>query len=242
MALVMLAAACGSSDDDGLSQRVESLEAQLQALRAQLELQLDVELGDTDADAPADVEGEGDGVAAGEEKEKADAPDPSTWTFDLKGLGPIEAGMTAAKVEELIGGPLTHEGFDFFGGSCWFASTPSLGGISFLFVSTGEGGAATEADGIVGRVSAVQGTAGASSWQTLSGVKVGDPAAKVRSTYGDQIEAQPHAYVEGGEYLTFVPTSETDQEFRIRFFTDGSVVQEIHAGDRQVSGYIEGCA
>jgi hypothetical protein len=112
----------------------------------------------------------------------------------------------------------------------------------FVFMVRAPGSEAVEdpRDGIV--VSTSAHNAMQSPAQTVSGVAIGDTEQEVYDTYPGQIESEPHAYVDGGHYLTFVPRDPADQDFRVKFSTDGEVVREIHAGDAQATRAIEGCA
>jgi hypothetical protein len=74
--------------------------------------------------------------------------------------------------------------------------------------------------------------------ETRSGVAVGDTEEEVYRTYEGQIESEPHVYVEGGHYLTYIPRDPADKDYKVVFFTDGSVVEEIHAGDAEPAGSV----
>ena len=73
---------------------------------------------------------------------------------------------------------------------------------------------------------------------TLSGVKIGDTADQVRSTYGDRIESAPG---DGGETLTYVPSNPSDTT-RLVFETDANnTVVAMRAGQSSGAGGIDGC-
>ena len=177
---------------------------------------------------------------------ETEAP-PETLTadtpIDLYGIGPIEAGMTLAEAERVAGVDLVPRGFDTFEGRCFHAHAEGLN-EDFLFLVTGPtsgGGRAPvdrPEDGIIRRVSATETMD--SPAETLSGVAVGDTEEEVYDTYAGQITSEPHVYVEGGHYLTFTPRNPADQDYKVVFFTDGSVVEEIHAGDAESAGSVEG--
>jgi hypothetical protein len=172
-----------------------------------------------------------------EERLTADTP------IDLYGIGPIEAGMTLAEAERAAGVDLIPEHFDDFGRRCYFAHAEGLE-EDFHFLVTGPareystGSVDQPEDGIIRRVSATKHME--SPAETLSGVAVGDTEDEVYSTYAGQIESEPHVYVEGGHYLTYTPRAQADQDYTVVFFTDGSVVEEIHAGDVGYAGAVEG--
>lgn len=92
-------------------------------------------------------------------------------------------------------------------------------------------------DGILERIDASSPLA-----QTLSGLRVGDPASRVYSVYGRNIEATPNFYdPEHSEYLTYIPDDPKDRT-RVIFDTTNDEVVNIRAGNLPAIGWIEGCA
>jgi hypothetical protein len=161
--------------------------------------------------------------------------------IDLRGIGPIEAGMTLAEAERAAGVDLVPQYFEDFGGLCYFATAAGLEEDFILMVrSSGSEPVDDPRDGVIARVSATSDME--SPAQTLSGIGIGSSEEDVYASYPGRIESQPHMYIEGGHYLTYVPRDTADQGFRVRFFTDGEVVRDIHAGDAEASGAVEGCA
>ncbi len=85
-----------------------------------------------------------------------------------------------------------------------------------------------------------------SVWQsrqitTLSGAKIGDSEARIRSLYPG-IQVTPHTYVRQGHYLTFVPKDAGDRNYRVVFETDGQKVTRFHAGKLPEVEFVEGCS
>jgi hypothetical protein len=161
--------------------------------------------------------------------------------ISLRGIGPVHAGMTLAEAERAAGVDFVAQHFEAVGGLCYFAYAEGLQeDFLLLLESPGSEPVDDPEDGIIKRVSATSDMA--SPAQTLSGIGVGASEEDVYRTYPGQIKSEPHVYIEGGHYLTYIPRDPQDQGYRVRFFTDGRVVQEIHAGDARVSGYVEGCA
>jgi hypothetical protein len=76
---------------------------------------------------------------------------------------------------------------------------------------------------------------------TLSGAKIGDREAKIRSLYGKRIKIEPHKYIAKGHYLIFIPQHDRDQNSRIVFETDGQKVINWRAGKRDEVSWVEGC-
>lgn len=161
--------------------------------------------------------------------------------IDLYGIGPVEAGMTIAEAERAAGVDFTvHEAIDP-GWRCFHVTADGME-EDFVIMGVSPDGEPLEdpMEGVVARVSSSFDMD--SPAETLSGVAIGDPEQEVHDTYPGQITSEPHVYIEGGHYLTFTPRDPADQDFNVKFFTDGEAVREIHAGDVERTGAIEGCA
>jgi hypothetical protein len=76
---------------------------------------------------------------------------------------------------------------------------------------------------------------------TLSGAKIGDTEARIKSLYPGQIKVTPHTYIKG-HYLTFIPKNKAEQNYRIVFETDGQRVIRYRAGKLPEVEYVEGCS
>ncbi|NET00615.1 MAG: hypothetical protein F6K62_04485 [Sphaerospermopsis sp. SIO1G2] len=78
---------------------------------------------------------------------------------------------------------------------------------------------------------------------TISGAKIGDSEARIKSLYGQQIKVEPHPYAyPDGHYLIFVPQDQADKNYRLIFETDGKRVTRYRVGKLPEVNYIEGCA
>jgi hypothetical protein len=77
---------------------------------------------------------------------------------------------------------------------------------------------------------------------TLTGAKVGDTEARIKSLYPQQIQVTPHKYVKGGHYLTFISKDSADQNYRIIFETDGKRVTQFRSGKLPEVEFVEGCS
>jgi len=150
--------------------------------------------------------------------------------LSLRGLGPVEGGMSLAEAEEAAGVPLTYEVSPAGFGDCGYASPPpglGLDEVSFMVL-----------DGRIARAD-VYGPPIA----TVSGVRVGDPESAVMAVYGDQIRVEPHPYAyPNGHYMIVEPTSDADSGYRLIFETDGTVVTRMRSGLADAVDLIEGCA
>jgi hypothetical protein len=159
-------------------------------------------------------------------------------TLDVRGVGPIEAGMTLREAERVAGRPLRVEGFDLFEGLCYDAEPADLPGLS-LMVHAPRGGAPSDPrDGIV-----VRATATTEAWRTVSGAHVGMTLDEVKRLYPSNLRDEPHQYQERGRYLTFEPQTARDRPYGVRFEVgDSGRVEAIHAGDAGAITAPEGCA
>ena len=131
--------------------------------------------------------------------------------------------MTKSEAEAAAQTEIEYEGPAI--GDCRQASITGLDEISVLLT-----------DGVVGRIDTTSDT-----YATRSGVRVGDSEGRVREVYGDRIRTTQNEYVPEGSYLTYTPTDSSD-DTRIVFVTDGDAVTAIQAGRLPEVAYIEGCA
>lgn len=152
--------------------------------------------------------------------------DPLTKSSRLStsGLGSVRVGMSVSRAEDVARIELARQGTGIEG--CTYYQPEGLDGVAFMVV-----------DGEVARVDI-----SASSFPTLSGVRIGDSEDRVRSVYGSRIDVSRHEYVPAGHYLTFVPLDPDDRDHRMVFETDGSKVTQMRAGKLPEAEYIEGCA
>ena len=63
---------------------------------------------------------------------------------------------------------------------------------------------------------------------------------EIKNLFPDQIEVEPHKYVDGGHYLVFVPGDPADH--RVIFETDGAMVTSYRAGILPEVEWVEGCS
>lgn len=164
-----------------------------------------------------------------------------TTAINLKGIGPVVAGMTVRQAEQAAGIPFVIDGFEDFEGLCYSAHVQGLEErFDFLVEARGGKPPPHPKDGIIGRVSVYQGMARPA--KTLSGIGIGASKADVLLAYPGRITTEPHPYEPDGSYLTYVGPDPADAPFRLRFaVNDSGVVDEIHAGLRVTVAYLEGC-
>ncbi|WP_413172316.1 hypothetical protein [Anabaena azotica] len=77
---------------------------------------------------------------------------------------------------------------------------------------------------------------------TVSGAKIGDTEARIKSLYPGQIKVTPHNYVQNGHYLTLIPKDKADQNYRVVFETDGQRVTRYRSGKLPEVEFVEGCS
>ena len=146
----------------------------------------------------------------------------SPTRFD--GYGPLRFGMEEKEVLAAWDGELSNDGA---GDTCHFLD-PDDGQAPAVFALMIESGKFVRYD--VGTADKV----------APGGGKVGMEAAEIRALYPGRVEARPHHYVEGGQYLR-VPAEQGDG--LLVFETDASgKVTRWRAGVAPQVDYIEGCA
>jgi hypothetical protein len=146
----------------------------------------------------------------------------------VKGIGPIAVGMTVSqaakaagtKLVSLSGTPIENKG-------CFYIKPQGAPrGVEMMLQN-----------GRIARIDIVKN----SRITTVSGAKIGDTEAKVKSLYSGQITVTPHKYVSGANYLTFVPKDRDDRNYRIVFETDGKRVTQFRSGKLPEVEYVERC-
>jgi hypothetical protein len=144
----------------------------------------------------------------------------------IDGIGPMRVGMTIAQAEKSARTRLISQGSKL--GDCFYVK-PQGGprGVSFM---------------AIGKVIARVDIHNNSSMSTVRGAKIGDSEQRIKSLYKGQIKVTPHEYVQGGHYLTFIPTDAADKKYRMVFETDGRRVTQFRAGRLPEVQYVEGCA
>jgi hypothetical protein len=124
------------------------------------------------------------------------------------GLDSVTFGMTAKQAQRAAGTKLIPESTP--NTNCyWLTAAKAPDGIRFMV-----------SEGTIERIDIVGGPI-----TTRSGVGIGTPVERVVEFFGDQIDPS-----EDGRTLTFVPSDESDAEFRVIFETDGAVVTSLRSG------------
>lgn len=155
----------------------------------------------------------------------------------INGIGPVKIGMN---LPEAAAAAHTRLSVAYAGSDgCYYLSTEGeLKGVSFMVTK----------DDVKSRLKYVTSDVIARidvdnpKITTVSGAKVGDTEAQIKSLYPGQIQLTPHEYTSKGHYLTFVPKNKAEQNYRIIFETDGQRVTRYRAGKLPEIEYIEGCS
>lgn len=151
------------------------------------------------------------------------APHPHPrWTLSFGGFGPVRVGMTVAQAQRALGFRL-HEGRVTDPDECHYAiSETRIPGIGFMIV-----------DGRIARIDVTKGRT-----RTVSGARVGMTEEEARRLY-PRVEVQPHKYVPGGHYLVL---TSRDGRHGLVLETDGRVVTQLRAGEREAVSWVERCS
>ena len=162
---------------------------------------------------------------AAAESAAAPAPPGGAWTVTLHGAGPARYGMTLAELgqatgDSLVGAPAGPE--------CgYLALDEAPAGMIWMI----EGGRLVRVD------------VDSAGLPTDRGAAVGMTEVEVHQLYGgNELEVQPHKYVDGGRYLVYLSPEQADSGLRIVFETDGQLVTRFRAGILPAVAYVEGCS
>ncbi|MBE9218784.1 hypothetical protein [Dolichospermum flos-aquae] len=154
----------------------------------------------------------------------------------VNSMGPVKIGMNLPEAAAAANTRLSvsYAGSD----SCYYLQTEGeLKGVSFMVTK----------DDVKSRLQYVTSDVIARvdvnnpKITTVSGAKIGDTEARIKSLYPGQIKVTPHKYTKG-YYLTFIPKNKAEQNYRIVFETDGQRVTRYRAGKLPEVEYVEGCS
>ena len=155
----------------------------------------------------------------------------------MNSIGPVKIGMNLPEAAAAANTRLSvsYAGSD----SCYYLETEGeLEGVSFMVTKDDvKSRLQYITSDVIARVNV-----GNPKITTLSGAKIGDTEARIKSLYPGQIKVTPHTYDPKGHYLTFIPKNKAEQNYRIVFETDGQRVTMYRAGKLPEVEYIEGCS
>jgi hypothetical protein len=158
--------------------------------------------------------------------------------FDLRGVGPIEAGMTVHQAEAASGLRLTLTPISTTGGRCSTAKPPlsAVDGLDFVVLAPGGAAANDPKAGTIAR-----GRATLPSFATVSGARVGTTIDEARGLYAGRFEEL--RFGRAGVALTIKGRSAADRDFAVRIeSTDGLKVTSISSGRIAALAAPDGCA
>jgi hypothetical protein len=145
------------------------------------------------------------------------------------GFGRARVGMTVKEATNVSGTRfISLDGKPIQSKGCSYVK-PKTGPQGIQFMLT---------DGRIARVDVVK----SKQITTVSGAKIGDTEARIKSLYPGQIKVTPHKYVPGGHYLTFTSNYPNYKNYRVVFETDGNRVTQYRAGKLPEVEFVEGCS
>ena len=159
-----------------------------------------------------------------------------TSRFDLRGVGPVEAGMTVHEAEQASGLRFTLTPMPATNGRCSSAKPAGLDGLTFIVTAPG-GATATDAKaGTIARAAAT-----VAPFATVSNARVGAPLTEARSIYAGRYEEV--RFGRGGVALTVKGRSGGDADKGVRIeSTDGQSITSLASGLLAALAAPDGCA
>src|SRR3954467_6902593 len=155
----------------------------------------------------------------------ASADTASDVAVSEDGIGPIQIGMNlsdAVNMGLLNDNPTRNPKCD------WVYPAVGAGipdGVNVMVVS--------------GKIARIDVDTGAVT--TEDGIKIGDSEDRVKSVYGDDLQVEPHKYIEGGHYMTVLGDSASAGKALV-FETDGKRVTAFRGGRLPEVKWVEGCS
>jgi hypothetical protein len=145
----------------------------------------------------------------------------------LKGIGPIQVGMTVDEASRAAGVRLVKSYEPLNEEYCsYFKPQGEPKGISFMV-----------AKGRIVRVDISN-----EQVTTIKGVKIGDTEEQIIKVYPGQIKVIKNPLGGPGNNLTFVPQDKADSQYRLIFQTRNNRVTSFRSGKLPEVEYIEGCS
>lgn len=159
-----------------------------------------------------------------------------TSRFDLRGVGPVEAGMTVHEAEQASGLRFTLVAMPATNGRCSSATPAGLDGLTFVVTAPGGAAAADAKAGTISRAAAT-----VAPFATVSNARVGATLAEARSLYAGRYEEV--RFGRGGVALTVKGRSGGDADKGVRIeSTDGQLVTSLASGLLTALAAPDGCA
>ena len=196
--------------------------------------------GEPDPAAPATTAPESQQASTTTSTTEVPLPGPvrlvPTSRFDLRGVGPIEAGMTVHEAEQASGVRFTLSPMTATSGRCSTATPAGLDGLTFVVLAPGGAAATDPKAGTIARAAAT-----APPFATVSNARVGSTLAEARSLYAGRYEEI--RFGRGGVALTVKGRSGADADKGVRIeSTDGQQVTSLASGLLTALAAPDGCA
>lgn len=159
----------------------------------------------------------------------------TTSRFDLRGVGPVEAGMTVHEAEKASGLRFTLSPMPATNGRCSSATPAGLDGLTFIVTAPGGAAATDPKAGAIARAAAT-----VAPFATVSNAKVGSTLADARSIYAGRYEEV--RFGRGGVALTVKGRSGGDADKGVRIeSSDGKQVTSLASGLLTALAAPDGC-
>jgi hypothetical protein len=143
------------------------------------------------------------------------------WVVREDGVGPAKVGMTLSQLNTALGEKFVMP-WRKDDQTCFFVKPAKHPHFAFMIEN--------------GRFSRVD--VDAPGISTSEGIHIGNSEAQARRVYGARMKVEPHAYIEGGHYLT---VRSADGRFGTRFETSNGKIISFYAGRFESIQYIEHC-
>jgi pyruvate/2-oxoglutarate dehydrogenase complex dihydrolipoamide acyltransferase (E2) component len=144
----------------------------------------------------------------------------------IKGIGPVQIGMTVKQASQAAGVPLVTTG-STPSPECEYYTPQANKNLGFMVTN-----------GHISRIDVWRD----SQITTASGLGIGSTEDQIKARFPGQVETSPHEYTDG-LYVAFVPKDASDRNYRIVFETDrAGRVTQFRAGKLPEVMWVEGCA
>lgn len=161
-----------------------------------------------------------------------------TAPLTLGGVGPLTIGRSLRDLQA-AGFPVfvDQSTFDGSDGTCYDARVAGSLDLLLRFRSATDDGVSDPADGVLAAVGID--AALPTGRTTDTGIGLGAPQDQVRATYPDGLDERSHPFISGGRIL-IAPNDGSD--LAVAYLTDGTTVNGIAIGARDVVKYVNGCS
>lgn len=143
------------------------------------------------------------------------------WKIHAYGYGPVLAGMSIVQAERLLGTKLRSENQSTEDPYFFRPAQGSHKDVHFM----------------VSRGKIVHAEVRLTNISTDAGIRVGDPATKIKKIYGKSLVIEPHSYTDGFYYFAW----DINERRGIKYEIEGGLVYANYGGSQTIR-YVEGCA